>query len=193
MSNSLQPLGLQHTRPTCPSPTPRVYSNSCPIESVMPSNHLILCHPLLLLPSINRSFPTTSNRSFPKSQFFASDGHSIEVSAAASVFPMNIQGWFPLGLTDCISFQSKGLSRVFSNTTVQKHQFFSAQPSFMVQLSHPYMTTRKTTAFTTWIFVGKVLSLLLNMLFRSVIAFLSRSKRLLISWLQSPSATLTFN
>ena len=92
------------------------------IESVMPFNHLILFCPLLLLPSI---FPQI--RVFPLSQFFASGGQSFGVSASASVLPMNIQDWFPLGLVGLISMQSKGLSRVFSNTTVQKHQFFSAQ------------------------------------------------------------------
>ena len=96
-----------------------------PIESVMPSNHLILCHPLLLPPSVFSSI-----RSFPLSQFFASGSQSIGVSVSASVLSMNIQGWFPLGWTGWISLQSKGLfSRVFSNTTVQKHQFFSAQLS----------------------------------------------------------------
>ena len=94
------------------------------IESVMPSNHLILCRPLLLLPSI---FP--SIRVFPRSQFFASGGQSIGVSASTSVLPMNTQDWSPLGWTGWISLQSKGLPRVFSNTTVQKHQFFSAQLS----------------------------------------------------------------
>ena len=93
-------------------------------ESVMPFNHLILCHPLLLL---LQSFPASGP--FPVSQFFASGGHSIGVSASASVLPMNIQDWFPLGLTGLISLQSKGLSSIFSNTTVQKHQFFSAQLS----------------------------------------------------------------
>ena len=95
------------------------------IEMVMPSNHLILCRPLLLLPSV---FP--SIRVFTKrSQFFSSGGHSIGVSTSASVLPINIQDWFPLGLTSWISLQSKGLSRVFSNTTVQKHQFYGAQLS----------------------------------------------------------------
>ena len=94
------------------------------IESVMPSNHFILCHPLLLLPSI---FP--SIRDFPMSQFFTSGGQSIRVSASASVLPMNIQDWFPLGWTVWISLKSKGLSRVFSNTTVQKHQFIHSQLS----------------------------------------------------------------
>ena len=93
-----------------------------------------------------QSFPASG--SFPMSLLFTSSGQSIEVSALASVIPMNIQGLFPLGLTDLISLQSKGLSRVFSNTTVQKHQFFSTQLSFLVQLSHPYMTTGKTIVLT---------------------------------------------
>ena len=92
-----------------------------PIVSMMPTNHLILCRPLLLLPS---NFPASG--SFPMSQLFASGGESIGASASASVLPMNIQDWFPLGLTSWISLLSKGLSRVFSSTTVQKHQFFSA-------------------------------------------------------------------
>ena len=124
------------------------------------------------------------------SQFFASGGPSIRVSASASVLPMNIQDCSPLGWNDWISFQSKGLSRVFSNTTVQKHQFFSAQLPLLVQLSHPYMTTGKTIAMTKQTFVGKVMSLLFNMLSRLIIAFLPRSKHLLIPWLQSPSAVI---
>ena len=143
------------------------------IELVMPSNHLILCFPLLLPLSI-----------FPMSQLFASGGQSIGTSASISVLSMNIQGWFPLGWMSLISLMSKRLSRVFSNTTVQKHQFFGA--FFIVQLAHPYMTTGKTIALTRRTFVGKVMSLLFNMLFRCVIIFLPRSKCLLISWLQSP-------
>ena len=98
------------------------------IESVMPSNHLILCHPILLLPSI---LPASGVFFFfsPMSQFFISGGQNIRVSASASVLPMNIQDWFPLRLTDWISLQSKGLSRVFSSTTVQNHQYFSVQLS----------------------------------------------------------------
>ena len=118
------------------------------------------------------------------SQFFASGSQSIRASASASVLPMNIQGWFPLGSTGLISLQSKRLSRVFSNATIQKHQFFSTQLSFMVQLSHPYTTTGKTIALTIQTFVRKVMSLLFNMLSWFVIAFLPRSKCLLISWLQ---------
>ena len=105
------------------------------IESMMPSNHLILCHPLLLLPSI---FPVSG--SFQRSQLFASGGQSIGVSASTSVLPMNIQDWFPLGWTGWISLQSKGLLRVFSNTTVQKHQFFGTQLSYSPTLTsiHDY-------------------------------------------------------
>ena len=102
---------------------------------------------------------------------------------------MTIQDWFPLGWTGWISLQSKALSRVFSNTTVQKHQFFGAQLS-LVQLSHPYTTTRKAIALTRWTFVGKVMSPLFNMLSRLVVTFLPRSKHLLMSWLQSPSAVI---
>ena len=94
------------------------------IESVMPSKHLILCHPFLLPPSILPSISV-----FPMGQFFTSGGQSTGVSASASVLPMNIQDWYPLGWTGWISLQSKGLPRVFSNTTVQKHQFFGAQLS----------------------------------------------------------------
>ena len=135
-----------------------------------------------------QSFPASG--SFQMSQFFASGGQDIGVSDSVSVLPMNIQDWFPLGWTDWISLQSKGLSRVFSNTTVQKHQFFGAQLSLLVQLSHPYRTTGKTIALTRRTIVSKVTSLLLNMLSRLVITFLPRSKCLLISWLQSPSAAI---
>ena len=146
------------------------------IESVMPSSHFFLCRPLLLLPPIPPSI-----RVFPMSQLFAWGGQSIGVSALASVLPMNTQGWSPLELTGWTSLQSKGLSRVFSNTTVQKHQLFGA--FFTVQLSHPYMTTGKTIALTRWTFVGKVVSLLFNMLSRLVITFLPRSKCRLIFFL----------
>ena len=123
-SDSLLTHGLQHARPPCPSPTPGVYLNSCPSRW--------WCHPTISSPvgsfsSHLQSFPASG--SFPMSQLFASGGQSIGVSASASVLPMNIQDWFPLGWNGWISLQSKGLSRVFSNTTVQKHQFFSAQPS----------------------------------------------------------------
>ena len=122
------------------------------------------------------------------SQLFTSDGQSIVDSASASVLPMNIQDLLPSGWTGWISLQSKGLSRVFSNTTVQKHLQSSA--FFIVQISHPYMTTGKTIALTRQTLVDKVISLLFNMLSRLVITFLPRSKHLLISWLQSPSAVI---
>ena len=125
MSNTLWPHGLQHSRLPCPSATPRAYSNSGPSSR--------WCHPTIsssdvLFSSCLQSFPASG--SFPMSQFFASGSQSIGVSASASVLPMNIQGWFPLGGTCLISLQSKGLSRVFSNTTVQKHRFFVSQFSF---------------------------------------------------------------
>ena len=124
VSDTLRPHGLQHTRPPYPSPTPGVYSNSCPLSQ--------WCHPTIsssVVPfsSCLQSFPASG--SFPMNQFFTSGGQSIGVSASASVLPMNIQDWFPLGWTCWISLQSKGLSGVFSNTTVQKHQFVSAQLS----------------------------------------------------------------
>ena len=153
------------------------------IESVIPSNHLILCVPFS---SCLQSFPASG--SFLMSWLFASGGLSI--GASVSVLPMNIQDWFPLGLTGLISLQSKGFSRVFSNTTVQKHQFINAQPSLWPNSQHPYMTTGKTIALTRRTFVSKVMSLLFNMLSRLVIAFLPRSKHLSISWLQSQSAVI---
>ena len=156
---TLQPHGLQHTRPPCPSPIPRVYSNSYLLSR--------WCHPTIsscVVPfsSCPQSFPASG--SFQMSQFFASGGQSIRVSVSISVLPMNVQGWFPVGWTGWISLQSKELSRVFSNTTVEKHQFFSTHIFFIVQLSHPYMTTGKTIALTRWTFVDKVMSLLFNML-----------------------------
>ena len=123
------------------------------------------------------------------SQFFASGGQSIGASALASFLPMNIQDWFPLRWIGLISLQSKGLSRVFSKTTIQKHQFYGTQLSLWSN-SHPNMTTGKTTALTRWTFVSKVMSLLFNVLSRLAIAFLPRGMLLLISWLQSPSAVI---
>ena len=124
VSNSLQPHESQHTRPPCPSPTPGVYPNSRPSSQ--------WCHPAISssvvpLSSCSQSLPASG--SFPMSQLFTWGDQSIGVSASASVLPMNTQDWSPLGWTGWISLQSKGLSRVFSNTTVQKHQFFGAQLS----------------------------------------------------------------
>ena len=122
ISDSFRPHGLQHARLPCPSPTPRVYSDSCPLSR--------WCHPTIsssIVPSSSclQSFPASG--SLQMNQFFTSGGHSIGFSA--SVLPMNIQDWFPLGWNGWISLQSKGLSRVFSYTTVQKHQLFRAQLS----------------------------------------------------------------
>ena len=124
MSDSLRPHELQHTRPPCPSPTPRVHPKPCPLSQ--------WCHPnisssVFPFSSCLKSFPASG--SFPMSQLFSSGGQSIGVSASASVLQMNTQDWFPIGWTGWISLQSKGLSRVFSSTTVQKHQFFSTQLS----------------------------------------------------------------
>ena len=123
VSHSLRPHGLQHARPPCPSPTPGTYSNSGPSSR--------WCHPIIssCLPfsSHFQSFPVSE--SFPMSQFFISGSQRTGVSASASVLPMNIQDGFPLGWTDLISFQAKGLSRVFCNTRIQKNQFFSTQLS----------------------------------------------------------------
>ena len=184
MFDSLQPHRLQHARPPCPSPTPRAYSNSCPLRW--------WCHPTISSSNVPfssclHSYPNSG--SLIMSQFFASGGQSIGVSTSKSVLPMSIQDWFPLGWTGWISLLSKGFSRVFSNTTVQKRQLFCTA-FFTVQISHPYMTTGKTIALTRWTLVGKVMSLLLNILSRLVITFIPRSKHLLISWLWSPSAVI---
>ena len=187
MSSSLQPHGLQQTRPPHPSPTPRVYSNSCPLRQRW---HSAFSSSVVPFSSHLQSFAASG--SFQVSQFFSWDGQSIGVSASASVLRMNIQDWFPLGWTGWISLQSKGLSRVFCNTTVQKHQFFSAQLSSALSFGCPTLTSilEKTTALTRQTFVGKVMFLLFNMLSGLVIVFLPRSKHHLTSWLQSPSAVI---
>ena len=153
------------------------------IKLVMLSNNFIICCPLLLLP---QSF--LASGSFPMSRLFTSGDQNI--GALASVLPMNIQGWFPLGLTGLISLQSKGLTRVFFSTIIWKALILWHSAFFMIQLSHSYTTTGKTTALTIHIFVFKVMSVLFNMLSRVVIAFLPRSKHLLISWLQSLSTVI---
>ena len=140
MSNSLWPHGLQHARPPCPSPTPKLYSNSCPLSR--------WCHPTIsscVVPFCLQSFPASG--SLPTSQIFPSGGQSIGVSASASILPMNIQNWFPLGWTGWISLQSKGLSRLFSNPTVQKHPILLCSAFSIVQLLHSYLTTGKTIAW----------------------------------------------
>ena len=122
MSNFLRPHGPQHTRPPCPTPTPGVYSNSCPLSR--------WCHPTISSSVVPFSHLQSflASGSFQMSQFFAPGGQSIRISASASVLPMNIHNWFPLGLTGWI-LQSRGLSRVFSSTTLQKHSFVFTQLS----------------------------------------------------------------
>ena len=144
MSSSLWPRGLQHTRLPCPSPTPGAYSNSCPSH---PWCHPTISSSVVSFSSHFQSFPESG--SFQMSQFFALGGQSIGVLASVSVPPMNIQDWFPLGLTGLI-LQFKELLRVFPNTTALRHSAF-----FMVQLSHPYMTTGKTIALTRWTLLAK--------------------------------------
>ena len=171
MSNSLWPHGLQHARPPCPSPTPEACSSSCPSSW--------WCHPTTSSSVIPfflclQSFPESG--SLQMSELFASDGQIIGVSASTSILPVSIQDWFPLGWSGWFSLQSKGLSRVFSNTMFNSSSILQRLSFFIVQLSHPYMTTAKTIALTWRTFVGKVTSLLFNMLFKLVITFLPRSK-----------------
>ena len=176
--DSLWPHGRQHARHPCPSPTPGVYSNSCPSSR--------WCHPTIsssVVPfsSWPPSFP--ASRSFQISQLFASGGQSIGVSASTSVLPMNIQDWFPLALywLDFLAVQGT-LKNLFqhhsSKASILWHSAF-----FIVQFSHLHMTTGKTIALTRRTFVDKVMSLLFNMLSRLVMNFLPRSKCVLISWL----------
>ena len=139
---TLWPQGLQHARPPCPSLSPRVCPSSCPVNW--------WCYPTIpssaaLFSFCPQSFPASG--SFPMSRLFASGGQSI--GASASVLWMHIKGWFPLELTGLISLQSKGLSKVFSSSTIQKHWFFGIQPSLQSN-SHIYLTTGKTTALTIW-------------------------------------------
>ena len=135
VSNSLRPHGLQHAKPPCPSPTPGVYSNSCPLSRWC---YTTISSSVIPFSSCLQSFPASG--SFPMSQFFVSGGQIIGISASVSVLPINIQDWFPLGWTGWISLLSKGLSRIFSNTTVQEHQFFRHSDFVIVQLTsiHDY-------------------------------------------------------
>ena len=184
VSDSLQPQELQHARPPCPSPTPGVHPNPCLLSR--------WCHPTIsssVVPfsSCLQSFPALG--SFQMSQLSASGGQSIGVSASTSVLPMNTQDWSPLRWSGWISLQSKD-----SQESSPTPQFKSSNSLALSLLYSPtltsYMTTGKTIALTGQIFVDKVMSLLFNMLSRLVITFLPRSKRLLISWLQSPSAVI---
>ena len=178
VSDSLWPHGLQHARLPCPSSTPGACLNSYPSSR--------WCHPtssssIIPFSSHLQSFPASG--SFPMSQFFTSGDQSTRVSASTSVLPMNIQDGFPLGLTSWIFLQSKRLSSLLqhhsSKASILWYQFF------ITQFSHPYMTTakKKKIALTRWTFVGKVMSLLFNMLSRFIITFLPRSKRLVIGML----------
>ena len=195
MSDSLPPHEPQHARPPCPSPTPRIHPNPCPLSR--------WCHPTIsssVIPfsSCTQSFPASV--SFPISQLFASGSQSTGVSASASVLPMNILDWFPLFyfIFFLISFRMDWLDLLAVQGTLKSLlQHHSSKASvlqlsafFIVQLSHPYMTTGKTIALTRRTFVDKAVSLLFNMLSRLVITFLPRSKCLLISRLQSPSAVI---
>ena len=161
-----------HARPPCPSPTPGVYPNSCPLSQ--------WCHPTIsssVVPfsSCPQYFPASG--SFQTSQLFTSGGQSIGVSASTSVLPMNIQDWFPLGCwLDLLAVQGTLKSLLQHHSS--KASILRRSASFIVQLSHPYMTTGKTIALTIGTFVDKVMSLLFNMLSRFVIAFLPRSKHL---------------
>ena len=150
------------------------------------------CHPITLSSVVPFSLClefSPASGSFQMSQFFTSGGQSTGVSALASVLPMNIQDRFPLGWTGWFSLQSKGLSSLLQHHS-SKASILWCSAFFIVQLSHPYMTIGETIALTRWIFVGKVMSLLLNMLSRLAIAFLPRSKCLLMLWLQSLSAVI---
>ena len=179
----LQPHELQHARLPCTSPTPRDCSTHVHWvrDAIQPSHPLSSPSPPAFNLSQHQGLFQWVSSSLQVAQV-------LGVSASASVLPMNIQDWFPLGWTSLISLQSKGLSRVFllqhhsSKASISGHSAF-----FITQLSHPYMTSGKTTALTRRTFVGKVMSLFFNRLSRLVIAFLPRNKRLLISWLQSPS------
>ena len=185
VSDSLQPHGPQYTRLPCPSATPRACLNSCSVEQVMPSNHLILCRPLLFLPSIFPSIRVPSNESvlrirWPKYwSFNFSISPSNEYSGLIS---------FRMDWLDLLAVQGTLKSLLQHHSSKASILWLSAL--FIVQLSHPYMTTGKTIVLTRWILAGKVMLLLFNMLSRFGIAFLPRRKHLLISRLQLPSAVI---
>ena len=168
MSDSLQPHGLQHARLPCPSPTPGAYSNSCPSHWWC---HSTISSSVIPFSSHIPSFPASG--SFQMSRFFTLGDQSI--GASASVLPMNIQDWFPLGLTGWIFFHSKVTLKSLFQHYNSKAANFLCSAFFIVQFSYPYMTTGKTIALTRWTFVAKVMSLLFNILSR-FIAFLPRSK-----------------
>ena len=182
--DSLRPHGPQHARLPCPSPIPRACSNSCPSSQ--------WCHPIIsfsVVPfsSCLQSFPASV--SFLMNQFFESGGQNIGASASASVLSMNIQDWFPLGLTSWSPCSPRDSQE--SSPTPQFNSINSSALSFLYGPTlDSDMTTGKTVTLTRWTFVSKLMSLLFNMLSRLVIAFLPRSKRLFISWLQSLSSVI---
>ena len=180
VSDCLWLHGLQHTRLLCPSLSPRVCSNLCSSSS---------SHPLLS-PSPLVFNLCQHQRLFPWVGSFTSSAQSIGALASVSVFPMNIQGWFPLGLTCLISFEVQETHKSLLHHHNLKASILWCSAISTVQLSHSYMATGKTIALTIWTFVGKVMSLLFHVLSRLVITFLPRSKGLLISWLQPPLAVI---
>ena len=184
VSNSLWPHESQHTRPPCPLPTPIVYSNSWASSWWWSPAISSSAVPFSSCP---QSLPASG--SFPMNQPFTWGGQSIGVSASASVPPMNTQDWSPrMDWLDLLEVQGTLKSLLQHHSS--KASILQLSAFFIVQLSHPYVTTGKTIALTRRTFVGKVTSLLLNMLSRLVITFLPRSKHLLISWMQSPSAVI---
>ena len=183
MSDSLWHCGLQLARLPCPSTAPRAGSHSCPSSWWC---HLTISSSVIPF-SCLQSFPAPG--SFQMSQFFTSSGQSIGVSVSASVLPKNIQDWFPLGWLVWPPCSPRD-SQESSPTLQFKSITSSTLAFFIVQFSHQYITTGKTIALTRQTFVIKVMSLLFNMLSRLSIAFLPRSKHLLISWLQSPFAVI---
>ena len=166
------PRGLQHARLSCPSQSPRVWSDSCPLSW--------WCHPTISSSVIPFSSCLNLSQHQGLFRWVNTSCQVANVGASASVLPMNIHGWFPLGWSGWISLQSPQVSSVFSNTTVRKHQFFGAQPSLWSNSHIHRWWLEKTIALTIRTFVSKVMSLLFNMLSKFVIAFLSRSKCLLI-------------
>ena len=176
-SDSLRPHEPQHIRPPCPTPTPGIYQNSMSIESVMPSNHFILCRPLLRLPSIFpniRVFSTESALSIRWAKYWS---FSFNVSPS-NEHPGPIS--FRMNRLDLLAVQGTLKSLLQHHSSKASIHWCSA--FFIIQLSHPYMTTGKTIVLTRWTFVGKVMSLLFNMLSMLVITFITRCKRLLIPW-----------
>ena len=185
MSDSLWPHESQHSRPPCPSTNSGVHSESRPSSWWC---HLAISSSIVPFSSCPQSPPASG--SFPMSRLFVSRGQSVGASTLASVFPVNIQGWFPLGLTSLIPLLSQGTLQSLLQHHNLKASVFRCLAFFRLQLPHLYMTMGKTTALTIQTFVSKVMSLLYNMLSRFVIVFLPRSKCLGISWLHSLSTVI---